>query len=167
MLQIDSVNVLQRAHYMPLFSRMGPYDTDLLRRASEQPPRDGWWSTGPTSPPSCRSTSGRSCAPGWSATAAQGHEWSAVRHDPELVGSLLAEMRERGASTARDLDDGLPRVKEHWGWNWSETKRTLEYLFTAGELAVAGRNQHFERLYDLPERVLPRELARGADPHRG
>ena len=39
MLQVDSVNVLQRAHYMPLFSRMGPYDTDMLKRASEQKPR--------------------------------------------------------------------------------------------------------------------------------
>ena len=38
-LQVDSVNVLQRAHYMPLFSRMGPYDTDMLKRASERKPR--------------------------------------------------------------------------------------------------------------------------------
>ena len=58
-LQVDSVNVLQRAHYMPLYSRMGPYDVDLVRRASETSAHGGWWSTGPTSRPTCRSTSGR------------------------------------------------------------------------------------------------------------
>ena len=78
-----------------------------------------------------------------------------MQHNPDLAASLLAEVRADGAKTARDLDEGLPRKKEHWGWNWSETKLALEYLFLAGELAVARRNGQFERVYDLPERVLP------------
>nr|WP_278259098.1 crosslink repair DNA glycosylase YcaQ family protein [Nocardioides convexus] len=53
------------------------------------------------------------------------------------------------------LDDGLPRSKDHWGWNWSRTRRVLDYLFTVGDLAIAGRNSQFEIRYDLPERVLP------------
>ena len=162
-LQIDSVNVLQRAHYMPLFSRMGPYDVDLLRRASEEPPRrivEYWAHVAAFMPvelwPHMQHRMER--------FRARGHEWSAVRHRPELVDSLLAEVRERGASTARDLDDGLPRAKEHWGWNWSESKKVLEYLFSAGLLAVAGRNCAFERLYDLPERVIPRAVLESPVP---
>lgn len=162
-LQIDSVNVLERAHYMPLFSRMGPYDRDLLHRASEQAPRrivEYWAHVAAFMPvdlwPHMRHR--------MRTYRERGHEWSAIRHRPELVGSLLAEVHERGPSTPRDLDDGLPRVKEHWGWNWSDTKKTLEYLFAAGELAVAGRNQHFERLYDLPERVVPREHLDAPEP---
>jgi len=67
-------------------------------------------------------------------------------------------VRDLGPSTARDLDDGLPRTKEHWGWNWSNTRRVLDYLYTVGDLAIAGRNSQFEVLYDLPERVLPPEV---------
>jgi len=162
-LQIDSVNVLQRAHYMPLFSRMGPYDTDLLRRASEQQPRrivEYWAHAAAFMPvelwPQMRHR--------MRAYEARGHEWEAIRHNPELVGSVLAEVAERGASTPRDLDDGLPRKKEHWGWNWSDTKKVMEYLFASGRLAVAGRNQHFERLYDLPERVIPPEQMNAPEP---
>jgi uncharacterized protein YcaQ len=81
-----------------------------------------------------------------------------VRHDPALVDSLLQADAERGPSTARDLDDGLPRAKVHWGWNWSATKKVLEHLFASGRLAVAGRNSAFERVFDLPERVLPPEV---------
>ena len=153
-LQIDSVNVLQRAHYMPLYSRMGPYDTGLLRRAAERAPRrivEYWAHVAAFMPVDLWPVMQHRMR----AYRERGHEWSAMRHDPKLVASLLAEVRERGPSTARDLDDGLPRAKTHWGWNWSATKKALEYLFATGELAVAGRNGAFERLYDLPERVLP------------
>ena len=162
-LQIDSVNVLQRAHYMPLFSRMGPYDTGLLRRAAERKPRrivEYWAHVAAFMPvelwPHMRHR--------MRSYRERGHDWAAIRHRPELVDSVLAEVRERGASTPRDLDDGLPRKKDHWGWNWSDTKKVMEYLFAAGELAVAGRNQHFERLYDLPERVIPPEHLNAPEP---
>jgi uncharacterized protein len=165
-LQIDSVNVLQRAHYMPLFSRMGPYDTDLLRRASEQPPRrivEYWAHVAAFMPvelwPHMRHR--------MRAYEARGHEWAAIRHRPDLVGSVMEAVEDRGACTPRELDrelGGGPRAKEHWGWNWSDTKKVMEYLFAAGRLAVAGRNQQFERLYDLPERVVPREHLEAPEP---
>lgn len=155
-LQIDSVNVLQRAHYMPLFSRIGPYDTALLDRASGKAPRrlvEYWAHVAAFMPvdlwPHMQHRM-RSYRDG-------GHPWMDGR-DTSLVSSLLAELREQGARTSRDLDDGLPRRKDHWGWNWSETKKALEYLFLSGEVAVAGRTSQFERLYDLPERVIPRAV---------
>jgi uncharacterized protein len=165
-LQIDSVNVLQRAHYMPLFSRMGPYDTELLRRAAEKKPRRivEYWAHVAAFMPVDLWPHMRHRMHGF---RERGHEWAAIRHRPELVGSLLAEVRERGASTPRDLDDGLPRSKQHWGWNWSETKKVMEYLFASGELAVSGRNQQFERLYDLPERVIPPEHLNAPEPSVG
>jgi uncharacterized protein YcaQ len=156
-LQVDSVNVLQRAHFMPLYSRMGPYDVELLRRAAERRPRrivEYWahvqafmpvelWPVMQHRMASYREKRGK---------------WGIVDEKPELEANLIAEVRDRGASTARSLDDGLPRSKDNWGWNWSETRRVLDYLFTAGELAIAGRNSQFEILYDLPERVIPPEI---------
>src|SRR4051812_28520958 len=153
-LQVDSVNVLQRAHYMPLYSRMGPYDVDLLRRASETRPRrmvEYWahvqafmpvelWPVMRHRMEHHRATRGK---------------WSVVEAEPGLEESLVAAIRERGASTARELDAGMPRRKEHWGWNWSNARRVLDWLYTTGDLAIAGRNGHFEVRYDLPERVIP------------
>src|SRR3954451_21465768 len=156
-LQIDSVNVLQRAHYMPLYSRMGPYDVDLLRRASETRPRrmgEYWAHVQAFMPVEL-----------WPVMQhrmehyrARRGKWSIVEAEPGLEEGLLAEIRERGASTARELDAGLPRSKEHWGWNWSNSRRVLDYLYTCGELAIAGRNGQFEIRYDLPERVIPPEV---------
>jgi uncharacterized protein YcaQ len=162
-LQIDSVNVLQRAHYMPLFSRMGPYDADLLTRAAESRPRrlvEYWAHVAAFMPvdlwPHMQHRMAR--------YREEGHDW--MREKPALTASVLAEVREAGASTARDLDDGLPRVKENWGWNWSDTKKALEYLFVTGQLAVARRNSAFERVYDLPERVIPRRILNAPTPSR-
>ncbi len=156
-LQVDSVNVLQRAHYMPLYSRMGPYDVELLRRASEQAPRrmvEYWAHVQAFMPvdlwPVMRHR--------MESYRAKRGKWHVMAAKPELEESLLEEVRERGASTARDLDDGLPRAKVHWGWNWSDTRMVLDYLFLVGDLAIARRNSQFEVVYDLPERVLPAEV---------
>jgi len=162
-LQIDSVNVLQRAHYMPLFSRMGPYDVELLRRASEVRPRrivEYWAHVAAFMPVDLWPHMQHRMR----AYREEGHAWVGLPERRELIASLVAAITERGPATARDLDEGLPRTREHWGWNWSETKRTLEYLFVAGDLAVAGRNQHFERLYDLPARVLPSPVLATPEP---
>ena len=162
-LQVDSVNVLQRAHYMPLFSRMGPYDVTLLQRASEKKPRtlvEYWAHVQAFMPvdlwPVMRHRMER--------YRAQRGKWMTADDDPALESSLLAEVRERGASTARDLDDGLPRSKDNWGWNWSNTRKMLDYLYMSGELAIAGRTSQFEVLYDVPERVLPAALLNAATP---
>ena len=60
------------------------------------------------------------------------------------------------------LAHDVPRDKVDWGWNWSEVKRALEFLFYAGEISSAGRTTSFERRYAVPERVLPREVRRRA-----
>src|SRR3954471_22598520 len=155
-LQVDSVNVLQRAHYMPLYSRMGPYDVDLVRRASEARPRrmvEYWAHVQAFMPvelwPVMRHRMAR--------YRDGKHKWWGSEVTDDLTDNLLAEITDRGAATARDLDDGLPRSKEHWGWNWSNTRRALDYMFMVGDVAIAGRNSQFEIRYDLPERVIPRE----------
>jgi uncharacterized protein YcaQ len=165
LLQIDSVNVFQRAHYMPLFSRMGRYDTHLLTRVAERRPRrivEYWAHVAAFMPvdlwPFMRHRMEH--------YRQRGHAWSGLPERRELVDSLIAQIAERGPTTSRDLDEGLPRRKEHWGWNWSETKRALEYLFLAGDLAVAGRTTQFERLYDLPERVVPQRHLDAPTPTR-
>jgi uncharacterized protein YcaQ len=153
-LQVDSVNVLQRAHYMPLYSRMGPYDVGLLQRAASGRERrrivEYWAHVQAFIPVDL-----------WPAMrhrmefyrARRGRWWRDV--SDELVSWALSEVRDRGASTARDLDKGAPRRKDHWGWNWSEERKALDYLYMCGDLAIAGRNGQFEVIYDLPERVLP------------
>jgi uncharacterized protein YcaQ len=154
-IQVDSVNVLQRAHFMPLYSRMGAYDVDLVRRASERSPRrmvEYWAHVQAYMPvdlwPVMRHR--------MDSYRTQRHKWWGTVVTEDLTASLLAEIADRGASTARDLDDGLPRSKENWGWNWSATRRALDYLFVTGDVAIAGRNSQFEIRYDLPERVIPR-----------
>jgi len=156
-LQVDSVNVLQRAHYMPLFSRMGPYDTALLTRASTGRKRKlvEYWAHVQAFMPvelwpvmQHRMASYREKRGKWFPLDAQ-----PVGEPVEKA--VLEEVRRRGPSTARDLDDGAPRSKDNWGWNWSAARQALDFLYMAGDLAIADRNQQFEVVYDVPERVLP------------
>ncbi len=165
-LQVDSVNVLQRAHYMPLYSRMGAYDADLLTRAAsgrEQRRLVEYWAHVQAFMP----------VELWPAMHHRRESyrlrrgtWSFVAEDDALESRLREEIADRGGATARELDDGLPRSKEHWGWNWSRARRMLDYLFTTGDLAVAGRTSQFEVRYDLPERVLPARVLAMATPSK-
>lgn len=156
-LQIDSVNVLVRAHYMPLYSRMGPYDTELLTRATQAHPRrlvEYWAHVAAFMPvdlwPVMQHRMRR--------YEANDRWWAHAKARTDVLAAVRDGVRARGPVTARDLDDGAPRRRDHWGWNWSQTKDALEYLFFSGEVAIAGRNSAFERLYDLPERVLPKPV---------
>jgi uncharacterized protein YcaQ len=164
-LQVDSVNVLQRAHFMPLYSRMGPYDVDLLRRATEQRPRrvvEYWAHVQAFMPVELWPVMQHRMAD----YRAKRGKWGFVAANDALEANLLAELADRGASTARDLDEGLPRSKDQWGWNWSETRRMLDYLYTSGQVAIAGRNSQFEIRYDLPERVIPTDVLARPTPTR-
>src|SRR6478735_11683384 len=105
-LQVDSVNVLQRAHYMPLFSRMGPYDTALLTRAAERKPRrlvEYWAHVQALMPVELWPVMQHRMA---SYRALKGKWWQEV--SVELAATLREEVSARGPSTARDLDDGAP-----------------------------------------------------------
>ncbi|POA76421.1 winged helix-turn-helix domain-containing protein [Pseudomonas sp. DP16D-R1] len=156
-LQIDSVNALVRSHYLPLFSRLGNYTCDVLDQAA--------WSQGRR----------RTLFEYW------GHEASLLplsmypllrwrmqrasrgediyqqlarfgREQQDVIRRVLASVEAQGALGAGSLSTRQERAGP-W-WDWSAEKHALEWLFATGEVTVAGR-RGFERLYDLPERVIP------------
>jgi hypothetical protein len=103
----------------------------------------------------------------WRMDSAADAAWGGVRRiaveQPEFVAWVLDEVRRLGPVTAGQIEHDAPRPTGEWGWNWSLVKRALEYLFWAGEITAAGRRR-FERLYDLPERVLPSEVVAAPTP---
>ena len=160
-LQLDTVNVLVRAHYLPLFSRLGPYDRAALDR----------WTTG----------SGElfeywghmaSLLPiplyprfRWRMQAHADEPWGSVRRileeRPEYIDGVLDEVRQRGPLTVGDLDDPGERGGPWWGYQ--PGKHALEWLFACG-LVSAYRTANFSRLYDLPERVIAEEALSAEAP---
>jgi uncharacterized protein len=165
LVQVDSVNVLQRAHYLPAFSRLGPYDTGLLDRLSHSAPRrlfEYWGHEASLLPvelhPHLR----------WRMRRAHDDAWGGMRRvaqqRPELVEAVLEDIRARGPLTAAELahHDESRAPKGPW-WDWSDVKRALEFLFWSGAVTSA-RRRRFERLYDVPERVLPAAVVAAPTP---
>jgi uncharacterized protein YcaQ len=163
LVQIDSVNVLARAHLMPLYSRAGPYDPALIDRASSSAPRrlvEYWAHEASLIPPGTR----RLLA--WRMKRAHVDGWQSVRaaaDQTDLLEAVMEEVGLRGPLTATEIGASIDPHhvpdKSHWGWNWPPVKSALEYLFWSGRLTAASRTTQFERRYDLPERVLPPEVA--------
>jgi uncharacterized protein len=169
-LQIDSVNVLSRSHYLPVFARLGAYPHALLDVAGQRQPRRlvEYWAheaslISPTTHRLLR----------WRMARAREEAWDGMRsvaaEAPGVIEAVLACVRERGAMTSAAIEAEVAprqgaRAKTHWGWNWSSVKKAIEYSFWAGDLSSAGRTPQFERRYDLPERVLPAAVTGAPDP---
>lgn len=163
--QIDSVNVLVRSHYLPIFSRLGSYAADLLDRAAYDDRRRTlfeYWGHEASLLPLQLQPLFR-----WRMDQAMRGEgtWGRLRRyateHRDLVTSALAQIRERGALGASELESA-GKSSGGW-WGWSQGKEIMEWLFWTGQVTTA-RRRNFERLYDLPERVLPAVILSTATP---
>jgi hypothetical protein len=163
LLQIDSVNVLARGHYLTLFGRLGPYPLELVDKAAWNAPRRlfEYWGHEASLLPVTTQPLLR-----WRMQRAHDDAWGSMRRvaeeRPELVDRVLAEVGERGPVAASEVEEVGSRRGEPW-WSWSDTKRAFEFLFWSG-LITSARRRNFERLYDLSERVLPRVVVTAPTP---
>ena len=160
--QIDTLQVVNRAQYLTLWSRLGSYDTTLLDRLL--------FDDGATSP-----DNGRRLFEYWAHAACiipltaypcflpdmrrrrEGHgtwhtRWAAKPENQRMMRTLYEKIRAGGAARPADFRTGK-RAPGSW-WNWDDAKVALEYLYDVGDLAIANR-VNFQRIYDASERVLP------------
>ncbi|MCD5346568.1 winged helix-turn-helix domain-containing protein [Agromyces sp. S2-1-8] len=162
LLQIDSVNVFERSHYLPAFSRVGDYDRSLLDRITSG--RRGrmveYWAHQAAYIPrelwplfEFRRDEYRQAGNDWGG-------WVADEHG--LAGWLRAELTEKGPLRASEIEHDANVRRGPW-WGWSDVKRTLEMMFRTGDVVCVDR-QRFERVYALPEQALPAELLDASPP---
>lgn len=153
-IQIDSINVVVRSHYLPVYSRLGPYPRDTVDTLAyaRRELFECWGHAACLMPVELypnlryRMEAQRAASPWRPGTSAP---------DGAYIESVYRECEERGPITARDLSAAGERRGKWWGWN--NGKIALEHLLACGLVAVAGR-RGFERVYDIAERVIPRPI---------
>ncbi|MBV9334536.1 MAG: YcaQ family DNA glycosylase [Solirubrobacterales bacterium] len=167
-LQLDSVNVFMRAHYMPVFSRLGPYDRARLDRLAGH--GDGaidrrlveYWAHEASLIPVELHPLLR-----WRMADVDREAWRTIsrvaRQQPDLVAETLQLVVDQGPIRARDTGAVPSEPRPGQMWNWHEGKVALEHLFFTGKIGAA-RRVNFERLYDTIERVLPRDVLNRPTP---
>lgn len=155
--QIDSVNVLVRAHYLPAFSRLGPYDRTLIDRAawgrkSHRRLFEYWAHEASLLPVELHPLFRWRMARAERGDAGYAGLRCFAKQDRAAAEAVLARIVAEGPLSASAFENG--RGQGGW-WGWGDTKRALEWLFWAGLITTATRRNSFERVYDIPERVLP------------
>jgi uncharacterized protein YcaQ len=161
--QIDSVNVLSRAHYLPAFSRLGPYpraamdDLTARRHAVFE-----YWAHEASFLPVRLHPYLR-----WRMAAAEEHAWGNMvrlqRERPGYVAEVLDRVRRDGPLRAGDLAEPRPDRPGSM-WNWHAGKVALKWLFFTGQVTTRHRTTAFEKVYDLTERVLPAAVVQTSTP---
>ena len=159
LLQIDSVNVVVRSHYLPVFSRLGAYERELIdREAYRRRTLFEYWAHEASLLPVALQPLLR-----W--RMARGDAWGRMarmaKEKPGYVQAVLDEVTERGPLAASELSE--PGTRRGPWWGWGDGKATLEWLLWTGQVAVAER-RNFERRYDLTARVLPPEVLAARTP---
>ena len=162
LLQIDSVNVLVRSQELPLFARLGPHRRDLLSQMTDDGELFEYWGHEASLIPVEMQPLFR-----WRMRQAdEGHAWRRLvelrRDRPEFVDGVLDHVRRHGPITASALDDGSVRGGPWWGWK--DHKVALEMLFWIGAVSARRRGTSFERVYDVPERMLPAHVLAHPSP---
>jgi uncharacterized protein len=156
-IQIDSVNVLVRSHYLPAYSRLGAYDPALLERAAYGRARtlfEYWGHEASLLPIELQPYLRWRMERAKRGLGTWGRIAQLVRGEPRVLERLRATIAERGPLSASQFEGA--RGSGSW-WGWSDVKIGLEALFWCGEITTAYR-KGFERVYDLPERVLPQAI---------
>ncbi len=171
LIQMDSVNVLVRAHYMPSFSRLGSYPAKLLEEAAWGKRRtlfEYWGHEASLIPLHMQPLFRWRMADAEAGKGTWRHVAAVGREKRPFVDEVLREIERRGPMGAGELDEA--HKGEGGWWGWSAAKSAFEWLFWAGFITTKTR-RGFERVYDLTERVLPREILdqptpKPADAHR-
>jgi uncharacterized protein YcaQ len=158
LLQIDSVNVVVRSHYLPLYSRLGPYPMPVLDRIAAGRRRalfEYWGHEASLLPVSLYPLMRWRMARAEAGIGIYGGLARFAVEQRAFVDEVRAEIEARGPLSAGELQQG-GRGEGGW-WGWSDGKKALEWLFWAGQVTTAAR-RGFERVYDLTERVLPADV---------
>ena len=153
LLQIDSVNVFERSHYLPAFARLGAYDRSLLDRLTfdARGPHTEYWAHEAAFVRKEDWPLFRWRMRQYQERYGTGNAWFAA-HESTLTW-LRSELAAKGPLAASEIEHDANRRSGPW-WGWSEVKRALERMFLFGEVAIAGRTR-FQRRYGLVEDVLP------------
>ncbi|OSQ47143.1 winged helix-turn-helix domain-containing protein [Thalassospira alkalitolerans] len=157
MLQVDSVNVLTRAHYMPVFSRLGVYDIADLDQltwgnARQRKLFEYWGHEASMIPVEDYGLYRWRMADAADGKGTWGRIASVIKDHPELVRGILERIAKDGPVAASDLEQKGASSSKWWGW--SSTKTAMEFLFWSGQVMARKRRSSFERVYDLPERII-------------
>lgn len=155
--QIDSVNVLVRSQELPLFARIGAHDRSAIGVAVDRGELFEYWAHEASLVPVDLHPYLR-----WRMT--RPHPWlrGFYESNRRLVENLHAKVRDDGPVKAADVS--MRRGPKGTWWDWDDAKRALEYLFYAGRLTTRRRDTDFARVYDLPERVIPKSVLRRTTP---
>ena len=169
LLQIDSVNVFERSHYMPAFSRLGPYDKtqlDRLTTGREARFTEYWAHEASFLPVDVWPLFRWRMQQNRDRSTSTPDSWSHANRP--LLDWLLAELAASGPMRASEIEHDSNKRSGPW-WGWSDVKTGLEVLFRWGDVVSAGRIR-FERVYALPEQVFSPALLgteiSSADAHR-